>query len=87
MTLPTCLAGLMRPEAYPHPVERIELIETHISWVLLTGQYAYKVKRPVAYDFVDLRPAEQRAFYCSEELRLNRRFVRFAVSVRLFKGL
>lgn len=74
MGLPAHLAGLMRPEAYPHGVERIELVETHISWVLLTGQYAYKLKRPVAYDFVDLRSAERRAFFCSEELRLNRRF-------------
>ena len=74
MALPAHLAGLMLANAYPHATERIELIETHVSWVLLTGEYAYKIKRPVAYDFVDLRSAERRAFYCSEELRLNRRF-------------
>ncbi len=52
----------------------VDLIETHISWVLLTGRYAYKLKRPVHYAFVDLRSARQRRLLCHEELRLNRRF-------------
>ncbi len=64
----------MRPEAYPHPVESVRVIETHISWVLLTGEFAYKIKRPVRYPFVDLTSVERRAFFCAEELRLNRRF-------------
>ena len=68
------LAGLMTAEAYPHAVGRIELVQTHISWVLLTGEYAYKIKRPVRYAFVDLTSFEQRARLCAEELRLNRRF-------------
>ena len=72
--LPRRLRGLLTPAAYPHPVDSIELVQTHISWVLLTGRYAYKIKRPVQYPFVDLRSAERRAFLCHEELRLNRRF-------------
>jgi aminoglycoside phosphotransferase family enzyme/predicted kinase len=68
------LASLLRPEAYPHPVESVRLIETHISWVFLTGERAYKVKKPVQFPFVDLRSSEQRAIFCREELRLNRRF-------------
>jgi hypothetical protein len=64
----------MRADAYPHEVREIRLVETHISWVLLTGEFAYKIKRPVRFPFVDLRSMERRAFYCSEELRLNRRF-------------
>jgi uncharacterized protein len=72
--LPPHLQGLLRASAYPHAVESVELIETHISWVLLTGPFAYKIKRPVHYDFIDLTSAERRAFYCAEELRLNRRF-------------
>ncbi|MBV9727142.1 MAG: phosphotransferase, partial [Gammaproteobacteria bacterium] len=52
----------------------IDLIETHISWVLLTGRFAYKIKRAVHYPFVDLRPAVQRRELCHEEVRLNRRF-------------
>lgn len=72
--LPPVLRSLLRPEAYPHPVASIELVETQISWVLLTGPFAYKIKRPVQYPFVDLRSAEHRAFLCREEIRLNRRF-------------
>ncbi|HVY79573.1 MAG TPA: AAA family ATPase [Steroidobacteraceae bacterium] len=72
--LPRQLVGLMSPGAYPHPVREVQLVETHISWVLLTGEFAYKIKRPVAHPFLDLRAPERRAFYCAEELRLNRRF-------------
>ena len=68
------LASLLHPEAYPHPVGSIQLVETHVSWVFLTGRYAYKVKKPVCYPFLDLRSREHRAFFCAEELRLNRRF-------------
>ncbi len=66
------VAGLLRPEAYPHAVERIDLVATHISWVLLTGEYAYKVKKPVDLGFLDFRDLERRRFYCEEEVRLNR---------------
>jgi aminoglycoside phosphotransferase family enzyme/predicted kinase len=55
-------------------VQAVELIETHISWILLTGEFAYKIKRPVHYAFIDLRSADRRAFLCHEEIRLNRRF-------------
>lgn len=71
---PDRLAALLEPDAYPHATGRIELVETHVSWVLLTGQLAYKIKRPVQHAFVDLRAPERRAFFCHEELRLNRRF-------------
>lgn len=73
-TLPKHLAALMQPEAYPHPVAGVTLVETHISWILLTGEVAYKIKRPVCFPFLDLRSLERRAFFCKEELRLNRRF-------------
>jgi len=72
--LPVHLKALLTPQAYPHRVDSIELIETHVSWVLLTGEFVYKIKRPVHYTFVDLRSAEHRAFCCAEEIRLNRRF-------------
>jgi uncharacterized protein len=71
---PAHLQSLMRPEAYPHPVERVQLVETHVSWVLLTGEFAYKIKRPVQFAFIDLRDPDRRAYFCAEELRLNRRF-------------
>lgn len=72
--LPENLAALMQPSAYPHPVAEVMLVETHISWILLTGKVAYKIKRPVCFPFLDLRSLERRAFFCREELRLNRRF-------------
>ena len=71
---PEHLQGLLHPRAYPHPVQAVQLVETHISWILLTGEFAYKIKRPVHYPFVDLRSAERREFLCHEEVRLNRRF-------------
>jgi aminoglycoside phosphotransferase family enzyme/predicted kinase len=68
------MAALQRPEPWPHPVqEPIGLIETHISWVLLTGPYAYKLHKPVNLGFLDFTTLEQRLHDCREELRLNRR--------------
>ena len=52
----------------------MQLKQTHISWVLLTGPFAYKIKKPVRYDFIDASTLERRKFLCDEELRLNRRF-------------
>ena len=74
MALPDILTGLLRPAAYPHPCSAIHLVETHISWVLLTGDYAYKIKKPVQLPFVDFGSLERRQFFCIEELRCNRPF-------------
>lgn len=71
---PERLTALLAPSAYSPAVERVEVVETHVSWVLLTGELAYKIKRPVCYPFVDQRSLERRAFLCREEVRLNRRF-------------
>lgn len=64
---------LLSPAAFSHPVENIQLIETHISWIILTGSYAYKIKKPVDLGFLDFTDIEKRKHYCDEELRLNRR--------------
>ena len=69
----TLIAALQDPHRYPHPVTAVRLIETHISWVLLTGPYAYKIKKPVKLDFLDFSTLECRREYCLQELRLNRR--------------
>ena len=61
--LVTTLAGALRAE----------LIETHISWVLLAGDTAYKIKKPVHLPFVDYSSLKARLHFCEEELRLNRR--------------
>lgn len=67
------IRALLDPAAYPHETADIELIETHISWVLLTGPYAYKIKKPLALPFLDFSTLERRRHFCDEELRLNRR--------------
>ncbi|MDP2323825.1 MAG: AAA family ATPase [Gammaproteobacteria bacterium] len=67
------IASLLKPDAYDHPVGTVELIETHISWVILTGNYAYKIKKPVDLGFVDFSTLAKRRHFCAEEVRLNRR--------------
>ncbi len=67
------LAALGDSALYPHPVRRVELMQTHISWVLLTGSYAYKIKKPVNLGFLDFTTLAARRHFCDEELRLNRR--------------
>jgi len=65
---------LLGPAAYPHPTQAIRLVETHCAWVLLTGEFAYKIKKPVDFGFLDYSTLEKRRFFCQEEIRLNRRF-------------
>lgn len=66
--------ALLQPSAYPHPVAAVTLVETHISYLFLTGKYVYKVKKPVRYAFLDFSTLEQRRYFCARELKLNRRF-------------
>ena len=70
---PPIVAALTDPAIYPHAVDRVELVETHISWVFLAGDRVYKVKKPVDLGFLDFRTLERRRFFCEEEVRLNRR--------------
>jgi aminoglycoside phosphotransferase family enzyme/predicted kinase len=67
------ISALQHAAAYPHSVDNITLFETHISWVLLTGEYVYKIKKPVNFGFLDFSTLEKRRFYCEEECRLNGR--------------
>jgi uncharacterized protein len=72
--LPEVIQQMMQPEFYPHPVQSpIQLIQTHVSYVLLTGDYAYKLKKPVNFGFLDYSTLEKRQHFCQEELRLNQR--------------
>lgn len=64
---------LQQPTAYAERPKQVQTIETHISWVFLTERYAYKLKKPVSFDFLDFSTAELREQACREELRLNRR--------------
>jgi hypothetical protein len=65
--------ALHDPACYPHPVQPIRIIETHISIVVLTGTFAYKIKKPVDLGFLDFTTLEKRRLFCDEELRLNSR--------------
>jgi uncharacterized protein len=71
--VPPFVEALLRPEAYPHEATDLRLHETHISWVILAGPYAYKIKKPVNFGFLDFSTREKRAGACVEEVRLNRR--------------
>ena len=72
--LPPVVRRMLERDFYPHPVtDPITLIQTHISYVLLTGQYAYKVKKPVNLGFLDFTTLQSRQHFCLEEVRLNRR--------------
>lgn len=65
--------ALLEPSAFSHSVDAIRLTETHVSWVVLTGPFVYKIKKPLKLDFIDASTLERRRFLCEEELRLNRR--------------
>ena len=69
----TLIRSLLQPDIYDPPVEQCTLIETHISWVILAGDYAYKIKKALNLGFLDFSTLEKRRFYCNEELRLNKR--------------
>lgn len=69
----TLLESMRNPAFYPHPVHNIQVIHTHISTVFLTGEFAYKIKKPVNFGFLDFTQLAARKHFCEEELRLNRR--------------
>ncbi len=70
---PPLVEAMLDPGFYPHKPKGVRLIETHISWVFLTGSYAYKVKKPVNFGFLDFTTLKQRTHFAHEEVRLNRR--------------
>ena len=67
------ISFLKKPETYPHPVEKIETKETHMSWVFLVNDFAYKLKKPVQFLLLDLHTLQARHHNCVEEMRLNKR--------------
>lgn len=67
------VAYLRQPQAYPEMPARIETVETHMSWVFLTPRHAFKLKKPVRYEYLDFSTVAARKTNCEEELRLNRR--------------
>ncbi|MGF1457516.1 MAG: AAA family ATPase [Leptolyngbyaceae cyanobacterium] len=73
-SLPPLIQQMLEPDFYPHPVQTpITLMQTHVSYVLLTGEFAYKLKKPVNFGFLDYSTLEKRQRFCEEEIRLNQR--------------
>jgi len=70
---PSYIQSLLKPEAYPHPADTVQLVQTHISFVLLAGNYVYKFKKPVDFGFLDFSTLAKRKYCCEQELLLNRR--------------
>ncbi len=70
---PPYIQALLQPTAYPHPVVTVQLVQTHISFVLLAGDFVYKFKKPVDFGFLDFSSLKKRKKCCEQELLLNRR--------------
>ena len=58
---------------FPERASQPELIETHISWVIVHDRFVYKIKKPIHYSFLDFSTLEKRKYYCEKEIELNRR--------------
>ena len=71
--LPSIAEALLNSQAYPHKPRKIELVQTQMSFLFLTGDYVYKVKKPVNLGYLDYTTLEKRRFFCHQELELNRR--------------
>ena len=71
--LPELVKALLEPKAYPEAPQSIELVQTQMSFVFLTDNYVYKVKKAVNLGYLDYTTLEKRHFYCQKEVELNRR--------------
>ena len=72
MDISSLIKALQNPDIYPHPVQDpIQVIQTHASVVFLTGEYAYKIKKPVDFGFLDYSTLQKRKHFLTEELRMN----------------
>ncbi|MFO1415322.1 MAG: AAA family ATPase [Burkholderiales bacterium] len=71
--LPPLAVRLAQAGTFPHPATGVECVETHISWVVLAGEFAYKLKKPVDFGFLDFSTLAKRHAACVEEVRLNAR--------------
>ncbi len=85
--LPPLIQSLLSPSRYPHPVASVKLIETHGAWVLLAGDWAYKIKKPVRFPFMDFGTLARRHAACETELRVNRRFASSDPATQLYLGV
>ncbi len=71
--LPAIAQAMLKPETYPEPPVKIELMQTQMSFIFLAGDYVYKIKKPVNLGYLDYTTLEKRKFFCQKEVELNRR--------------
>ena len=74
--LDSMIQDLLQPGSLPDPTRQVRLVQTHISLVFVADEFVYKVKKPVNFGFLDFTTFEKRAFYCRQELDLNRRLAK-----------
>jgi aminoglycoside phosphotransferase family enzyme/predicted kinase len=90
MDFSTLVSALQSPEIYPDHPAKVDWVQTHVSAIFLTGEHAYKVKKPVDFGFLDFSSLEKRKFYCQQEVVLNRRLCPEVylgvVEIRLHQG-
>ena len=67
------IKSLLKPHAYPEYTSSVHLLQTHISFLFVTDDFVYKIKKPVDFGFLNFTTIDRRRFYCDEEVRLNRR--------------
>lgn len=71
--LPELIKALLDPQAYPTPPQKVEMVQTQMSYVFIAGDYVFKIKKPVDFGFLDYTTLEKRLTFCIKELELNRR--------------
>jgi hypothetical protein len=67
------LKSLLKPSAYPESTTSVHLVQTHVSFIFITDNLVYKIKKPVNFSFLNFTTLDRRRFYCNEEVLLNRR--------------
>lgn len=83
--LPPLIRALLNPACHPLPVDQVDCVQTHGAWVLLAGEQAYKIKKPVRLPFMDFGSLAQRRAACEAELRVNERFATSDPATRLYQ--
>jgi len=71
---PALVQALLKPEAYPHKPSKVEMVQTQMSFIFLTGDLVYKVKKPVNLGYLDYTTLKKHQFFCKQEVGLNRSF-------------
>lgn len=73
LALPEAVQALLNPVIYPERPKKVELLQTQVSFIFLTDDFVYKLKKPVDFGFLDFTTLERRRFFCQQEVELNRR--------------